>query len=128
MTHIGQCPMCVMKRKKYLEAALGPISESLLAIAPPFYFAQMDLFGPVKVYVQGREKNTRSDQAALDICVTCILTLFRSGSENKLNGRGGNHLHTSELKKRHSTAQNGFKKYISYKYCPILSFKKKLGF
>jgi hypothetical protein len=54
------------KRKKYLEAAFGPIRESQLAIAPPFYFAQMDLFRPVKVYVQGRERNTRSGLAALD--------------------------------------------------------------
>ena len=35
---------------------------------------------------------------------------------------GRNHLHTSELKNGHSTAQNGFKKYISYKYGPLLSF------
>ena len=26
----------------------------------------MDMFGPVKVYVQGRERNTRSGLAALD--------------------------------------------------------------
>ena len=58
-------PRCAIKRKKYLEAAFGPIRESQLAIAPPFYFAQMDLFGPVKVFVQGRERNTRSDLAAL---------------------------------------------------------------
>ena len=53
-------PRCAIKRKKYLEAAFGPIKKNQLAIAPPFYFAQMDLFRPVKVYVQGRERNTRS--------------------------------------------------------------------
>ena len=64
---IGEnCPRCAIKRKKYLEAAFGPIRESQLTIAPPFYFAQMDLFGPVKVYVEGRERNTRSGLAALD--------------------------------------------------------------
>jgi hypothetical protein len=47
---IGEnCPRCAIKRKKYLEAAFGPIRESQLTIAPPFYFAQMDLFGPAKV-------------------------------------------------------------------------------
>ena len=55
-----------MKRRKYLEAAFGPIRESQLTLAPPFWFAQMDLLGPVKVYAPGREKNTRSGLAALD--------------------------------------------------------------
>jgi hypothetical protein len=61
-----QCLGCAMKRKRYLEAAFGPIRESQLAIAPPFWFAQMDLLGPVKVYAPGRERNTRSGLAALD--------------------------------------------------------------
>ena len=55
-----------MKRQKYLEAAFGPIRESQLTIAPPFWFAQMDLLGPVKVWVPGRDRNTRSGLAALD--------------------------------------------------------------
>jgi hypothetical protein len=64
---IGEnCPRCAIKRKKYLEAAFGPIRESQLTIAPPFYFVQMDLFGHVKVYVQGRERNTKSGLKALD--------------------------------------------------------------
>jgi hypothetical protein len=67
---------CAIKRKKYLEAAFGPIRESQLAIATPFYFAQMDLFRPVKVYVQGGERNTRSGLTALDYecwIMVCVL-------------------------------------------------------
>jgi hypothetical protein len=59
-------PRCAIKRKKYLEAAFGLVSVSWpLHQAPPFYFAQ-NLFRPVKVYVQGRERNTRSGLGALD--------------------------------------------------------------
>jgi hypothetical protein len=60
------CPSCAIKRKKYLETAFGPISESQMTIAPPFYFAHMNLFGPLKVYMQETERNTRSGLAALD--------------------------------------------------------------
>ena len=61
-----QCGRRAMKRRKYLEAAFGPIRESQLSIAPPFWFAQMDLLGPVKLYVPDRERNTRSGLAAMD--------------------------------------------------------------
>ena len=54
-----QCIWCKMKREKYLEAAYGPIKETQLTLAPPFYFAQMDLFGPIKVFVPGKERETR---------------------------------------------------------------------
>ena len=66
-------PRCAFKRKKYLKAA---IRESQPAIAPPFYFAQMDLFMPVKVYMQGRERNIRSGLAELDSkcwILVCVL-------------------------------------------------------
>ena len=72
------CPRCAIKRKKYLETAFGPFRESQLTIAPSFYFAQMDLFGPVKVYVQGRERNTRSGLAALDSKCWVMVTAVQS--------------------------------------------------
>jgi hypothetical protein len=54
-----QCIRCKIKRKRYLEAAFGPIKEIQLTLAPPFYFCQMDLFGPIKVFVPGKERETR---------------------------------------------------------------------
>ena len=53
-----QCIWCKMKREKYLEAAYVHIKETQLTLAPPFYFAQMDLFGPIKVFVPGKERET----------------------------------------------------------------------
>ena len=49
-----------MKRKKYVEMPMGLISDHQLKICPPFWVAQMDMFGPIKVYVPGFERNTRN--------------------------------------------------------------------
>ena len=38
---------------------MGPISDHQLSICPPFWATQIDLFGPISVYVPGYEKNTR---------------------------------------------------------------------
>ena len=55
-----QCVRCRMKRQKYLEDHMGPISDHQLRVCPPFWAAQADLFGSVKVFVPGFEKNTRN--------------------------------------------------------------------
>ena len=59
-----QCLWCKIKRQKYLEAAYGPLKETQLTLAPPFHFAQMDLFGPIRVTVPGKERETRQGKAA----------------------------------------------------------------
>ena len=55
-----QCVRCRMKRKRYLEMPMGPISDHQLRICPPFWATQADLFGPVRVYVPGLTKETRN--------------------------------------------------------------------
>ena len=55
-----QCVRCRMKRKRYLEMPMGPISDHQLRVCPPFWATQADLFGPVQVYVPGFTKNTRN--------------------------------------------------------------------
>ena len=39
---------------------MGPVSKHQLAIAPPMWAAQLDLFGPCYVYVPGYERQTRA--------------------------------------------------------------------
>ena len=56
------CIRCKMKRKKHLEAAMGPISDSQLTLAPPCWMVQVDLFGPITVFVPGFERSTRNRQ------------------------------------------------------------------
>ena len=39
---------------------MGPISDSQLQLAPPFWMCQVDLFGPITVVVPGFERETRN--------------------------------------------------------------------
>ena len=54
------CFKCKMKRGRYIQASQGPLSEKQLIIAPPFYACQIDLFGPLRAFVPGYEKETRA--------------------------------------------------------------------
>ena len=58
-----ECVKCKMLRKKYIEVVMGPVSDHQLTISPPFYSAFCDLDGPYKVYVPGRERETRHTKA-----------------------------------------------------------------
>ena len=49
-----------MRRKKHIEAVMGPVSEHQLAMCPPFFAAFCDLDGPYTVYVPGHERETRN--------------------------------------------------------------------
>ena len=62
------CIRCKMKRKRYLEASMGPISDSQLSLAPACWMVQVDLFGPIHVYVPGFERNTRNRQVLQAKC------------------------------------------------------------
>ena len=57
-----ECLRCKMRRKKYVEMPMGLISDHQLNICPPFWVAQMDIFGPIGVYVPGFERKTRNRQ------------------------------------------------------------------
>ena len=54
------CIRCKIKRGRYIQASLGPLSEKQLLIAPPFYAIQIDLCGPCRVFVPGFERETRA--------------------------------------------------------------------
>ena len=56
----AECIRCHMKRKKFLEVPMGPIAQEQLMVAPPFYTTMIDLFGPLKSYVPGYERQTRN--------------------------------------------------------------------
>ena len=55
-----ECIRCKVTRKKYIDAPMGLVSDHQLRVCPPFWAAQVDLFGPVQVYVPGFQKNTRN--------------------------------------------------------------------
>ena len=55
-----ECAKCAMIRQKFLDVAMGPVSDHQLTISPPFYAAYCDLDGPYTVYVPGFERETRT--------------------------------------------------------------------
>ena len=56
-----ECIRCKKIRKKYMQQLMSPLSEHQLTVAPPHWATQMDLFGPVTLYVPGRERQTRNN-------------------------------------------------------------------
>ena len=54
------CMVCNMKRKRFLQVEMGPVSDSQFTLAPPFWECQVDLFGPITVTVPGFERATRN--------------------------------------------------------------------
>ena len=56
------CIKCKIKRGKFIQASLGPLSEKQLIVAPPFYAVQIDLCGPCRVFVPGFERETRASK------------------------------------------------------------------
>ena len=69
-----ECIRCFMRRKRLLEASMGGLSKYQLVVAPPFWAAQMDLFGPYYVYVPGYERETRNRQVKeAKVWVMCVV-------------------------------------------------------
>ena len=67
-----------MKRGKFIQASLGPLSEKQLIVAPPFYAVQIDLCGPCRVFVPGYEKETRAtkvkESKVYIMVAVCVVT------------------------------------------------------
>ena len=57
------CVTCLKLRKTFIEASFGPVHSSKFTVAPPFWVTQADIWGPINVFVPGREKNTRNTAA-----------------------------------------------------------------
>lgn len=73
-----ECMRCHMKRKKFLEVPMGPVTQDQLVLAPPFFITMLDLFGPVESYVPGFERNTRNrkvlESKAYIMVAVCVTT------------------------------------------------------
>ena len=53
------CVHSAMKRKKFIEASMGPIADDQLTVGPAFYVRMADIFGPCQVFVPGHAMKTR---------------------------------------------------------------------
>ena len=56
-----ECIRCKKIRKKFMQQLMSPLSDHQLTVAPPHWATQIDLFGPVTLYVPGRERETRNN-------------------------------------------------------------------
>ena len=63
------CAKCRILHKRGVEVAMGPLSEKNLCMAPPFYFCQIDLCGPLKAY-SPVNKRAKIDVWYLVLCCT----------------------------------------------------------
>ena len=72
------CTFCKKIQKRFVEAAFGPVHPSKFTLTPPFWTAQCDLWGPLTVYVPGREKETRNSKALSSkvyaMMFVCVIT------------------------------------------------------
>ena len=66
------CLYCKKLRLKYTKQLMGPLSDSQLSISPIFYFAFMDMWGPIQVYCPGYEKNTRARKMEYEVHMLVI--------------------------------------------------------
>ena len=59
----SECMKCKKKRGKFSKVLMGPVADNQVTVAPAFYCCQIDLFGPVKVFCPGFERDTRNSKA-----------------------------------------------------------------
>ena len=75
---VEDCVSCKKIRRKYLELMMGPVPEESLTVAPPHYISQLDIFGPVHVYVPGHEmllRNKKVIESKIYVLVfACVTT------------------------------------------------------
>ena len=67
------CARCEKLRKKFLDVAMGPVGDEQLMIAPAFWIAMVDIFGPCNIFVPGHSMATRGRQP---IDVKCYVLVF----------------------------------------------------
>ena len=57
------CVKCIKMRGQYIQAAMGPVSDAQLTIAPAFWICMADIMGPVHIYAPGHAARTRNTKA-----------------------------------------------------------------
>ena len=64
------CARCNYIKKRTLGTEFGPLSKPQLQIAPPYYVAQCDLFGPYKAYSVANARQTFKVWFCVFVCIT----------------------------------------------------------
>ena len=66
------CIRCKKIRSKYLDVSMGPLPEESFVISPPFYICQVDIMGPLHVYVPGHSMALRNRKILEGKCYALV--------------------------------------------------------
>ena len=70
---IGEkCVKCRKLRTKYMEVSMGPLPDEAFVISPPFYICQVDIMGPLHVYVPGHSMALRNKKILEGKCYALV--------------------------------------------------------
>ena len=64
------CAKCRILHKKGVQVAMGPLSDQNLCIAPPFYFCQVDICGPLSAFSPANKRATLKVWFVVFCCTT----------------------------------------------------------
>ena len=64
-----ECIYCKKLRTRYLRQIMGPLTDYQLSVSPVYYYTYVDAFGPVKAFVPGYERQTRSGHKTVDLLI-----------------------------------------------------------
>ena len=76
------CIRCAKLRKRYLDVSMGPIADEQLTVAPPFWVAMVDIYGPCYIYVPGHSMKTRNRNV---VDVKCYVLVFMCPTTKLIN-------------------------------------------
>ena len=70
---IGEkCVKCLKLRTKYMEVSMGPLPDEAFVISPPFYICQVDIMGPLHIYVPGHSMALRNKKILEGKCYALV--------------------------------------------------------
>ena len=70
---IGEdCIKCKKLRTKYIDVSIGPLPNEAFVISPPFYICQVDIMGPLHVYVPGHSMALRNRKILEGKCYALV--------------------------------------------------------
>ena len=64
-----ECIYCQKLLQKYVKQIMGPLADQQLSVSPIFYYTFADIWGPLRAYVPGYQRNTRAGSKSYDVYI-----------------------------------------------------------
>ena len=62
-----ECIYCQKLLQRYVKQIMGPLADQQLSVSPIFYYTFADIWGPLRAYVPGYQRNTRAGSKSYDV-------------------------------------------------------------